>query len=72
MKKMSLELKRLIMAKTWEVYSLEDLHSSINDIFSQYDMGKITQKEAYVLAKLCSLEFLKNQNELEKDCFSCD
>lgn len=60
------------MAKTQEVYTLEDLHSSISDIHYQFDEGKINQKEAYTLTKLCCLEFLKNQNELEKDCFSCD
>ena len=60
------------MAKTQEVYTLEDLQSSISDIHYQFYEGKITQKEAYTLTKLCCLEFLKNQNELEKDCFSCD
>ena len=60
------------MAKTQEVYSLEDLHSSINDIYYQFDEGKINEKEAYTLAQLCCLEFLKNQKLLESHCINCD
>jgi hypothetical protein len=60
------------MAKTQEVYTLEDLHSSISDLHYQLDEGKITRKSAYVLSSRCCLEFLKNQNDLNGECFSCD
>jgi len=51
------------MAKNQETYTLEDLHASISDIYYQFDEGKMDQKEAYTLTKLCCLEFLKNQSD---------
>lgn len=56
------------MAKNQETYTLEDLHSSINDIHYQFDEGKMNQKEAHTLTKLCCLEFLKNQYDNFEDC----
>lgn len=41
-------------------YTLEDLHFSINDIFEQYDEGKINKDVARVLARRCCFEFIKD------------
>jgi len=41
-------------------YQLEDLFQSINDIFEQYDMGKIQLSKASVLAKQCCEQFVKD------------
>ena len=40
-------------------YQLEDLFQSINDIFEQYDMGKIQLFKAEILAKQCCEHFVK-------------
>ena len=40
-------------------YQLEDLFQSINDIFEQYDMGKIQLFKAQILAKQCCEHFVK-------------
>jgi len=60
------------MAKTQEVYSLDDLHVSINDIYTQYDGGKITLQEANQLAMMCCLEFAKHTKEQERICVDCE
>lgn len=59
------------MAKTQEVYSLDDIFMSINDIYAQYDGGKITPLEAHTLTHLCCKEFLKNVNA-PNDCQNCE
>jgi hypothetical protein len=41
-----------------EPYILEDLHQSINDIFEQYDEGRIDREEANEIAKRCALAFV--------------
>lgn len=51
------------MAKTQEVYSIDDLFISINDIYSQLDMGKITQTQAHTLTIMCCKEYLNNHKE---------
>ena len=51
------------MAKTQEVYSIDDLFISINDIYAQLDGGKITQTQAHSLTMLCCQEYLKNHRE---------
>ena len=48
------------MAKTQEVYSIDDLFISINDIYAQFDGGKMDEKEAYQLALMCCREFINN------------
>ena len=48
------------MAKTQEVYSIDDLFISINDIYAQFDGGKMDEKEAYELALMCCREFINN------------
>lgn len=51
------------MAKTQEVYSLDDLFISINDIYAQFDMGKINESQAHSLTILCCKEYLNNHRE---------
>lgn len=51
------------MAKTQEVYSLDDLFISINDIYQQFDMGKINESQAHSLTILCCKEYLNNHKE---------
>jgi hypothetical protein len=41
-----------------EPYILEDLHQSINDIYAQYDDGKLDRINANELAKRCALAFV--------------
>lgn len=50
------------MSTTQQVYSIDDMYSSINDIYSQFDQGKITVDEARELMLLCSKEFVKHNN----------
>lgn len=50
------------MSTTQQVYSIDDLYTSINDIYSQFDQGKITVDEARELMLLCSKEFVKHNN----------
>ena len=47
-----------ISKETSEPYILEDLHQSINDIFEQYDEGRIDREEANEIAKRCALAFV--------------
>jgi hypothetical protein len=60
------EANKLIAKKhTIEVidhpYFLSDLHFSINDIFAQFDGGKIEQKDAETLARKCCAKFLMEE-----------
>jgi hypothetical protein len=41
-------------------YHLEDLYQSINDIFYQFDEGKLSAAEAERLAKNCSQAFIND------------
>ena len=50
------------MSTTQQVYSIDDMYTSINDIYSQFDQGKITVDEARELMLLCSKEFVKHNN----------
>jgi len=45
---------------------------SINDIYTQYDGGKITLQEANQLAMMCCLEFAKHTKEQERICVDCE
>jgi hypothetical protein len=38
-------------------YTIDDLHSSINDIYEQYDSGKISNEEAHNILNKCCLHF---------------
>jgi hypothetical protein len=50
------------MSTTQQVYSIDDMYTSINDIYSQLDQGKITVDEARELMLLCSKEFVHHNN----------
>jgi hypothetical protein len=50
------------MSTTQQVYSVDDMYASINDIYSQFDQGKITVEEARELMLTCSKEFVKHNN----------
>ena len=50
------------MSTTQQVYSIDDMYTSINDIYSQFDQGKITVDEARELMLLCSKEFVQHNN----------
>ena len=50
------------MSTAQQVYSIDDMYTSINDIYSQFDQGKITVQEARELMLLCSQEFVKHNN----------
>ena len=50
------------MSTTQQVYSIDDMYISINDIYSQFDQGKITVDEARELMLLCSKEFVQHNN----------
>jgi len=50
------------MSTTQQVYSIDDMYTSINDIYSQFDHGKITVDEARELMLLCSKEFVQHNN----------
>jgi hypothetical protein len=38
---------------------IDELHGSVNDIYEQYDMGKLTYDEAVEILKRVAEEFLK-------------
>jgi hypothetical protein len=48
------------MSTTQQVYSVEDLHVSINDIYEQFDVGSLTLDETKELMLLCCNEFVKH------------
>ena len=50
------------MSTAQQVYSIDDMYTSINDIYSQFDQGKITVDEARELMLLCSKEFVQHNN----------
>jgi hypothetical protein len=50
------------MSTTQQVYSVNDLHTSINDIYEQFDVGSITLNETRELMLLCCQEFVKHNN----------
>jgi hypothetical protein len=50
------------MSTAQQVYSVDDMFTSITDIYTQYDMGKITVNEARELMLLCSKEFVQHNN----------
>jgi len=50
------------MSTAQQVYSVDDMFTSITDIYGQYDMGKITVQEARELMLTCSQEFVKHNN----------
>ncbi len=61
----------LIMAITQQVYSLNDLYESINDIHHQYDEGKMDKHQANTLARMCCSEFVRNTFNAEDPLFLC-
>ena len=50
------------MSTAQQVYSVEDLHASINDIYEQFDVGSLTLNETKELMLLCCQEFVKHNN----------
>jgi len=48
-------------------YTIEDLFQSINDLYSQYDMGKIELLKAEFLAKKCCYAFIRYLDEKEQN-----
>ena len=50
------------MSTAQQVYSVDDMFTSITDIYGQYDMGKITVQEARELMLTCAQEFVKHNN----------
>jgi hypothetical protein len=45
------------------IYTLEDLHHSINDIFEQFDEGKMTRNMATMMTWQCCNQFVKDNNK---------
>lgn len=43
-------------------YTIEDLFQSVNDIYEQYDEGKITQRQAEEILLNCCRTFVKDNN----------
>ena len=41
---------------------MDNLHTSINDVYAQYKIGKLTVDEARELMLTCSQEFVKHNN----------
>jgi hypothetical protein len=41
-------------------YRIHDLHASINDIYEQYDEGRITTQETNELAQKCCEQFIND------------
>jgi hypothetical protein len=50
------------MSTAQQVYSVDDLHASINDIYGQFDVGSLTLQETRELMLLCCEEFVKHNN----------
>jgi hypothetical protein len=50
------------MSTTQQVHSTNDMHISINDIYDQFNQGKITVEEARELMLMCSKEFVQHNN----------
>ena len=50
------------MSTAQQVHSMDDLHTSINDVYAQYKVGKLTVEEARELMLTCSEEFTKHNN----------
>ena len=50
------------MSVTQQVHSMDDLHTSINDVYTQYKVGKLTVDEARELMLTCSEEFTRHNN----------
>jgi arginine decarboxylase-like protein len=48
-------------------YTIEDLFQSVNDLYSQYDMGKIDLKTAEFLTKFCCHTFIDYLDKKEKN-----
>jgi hypothetical protein len=46
-----------------DTYSIDDLHASINDIYAQYDQGKIDYVEAEELMGQCCKAFINQFKE---------
>jgi hypothetical protein len=44
-------------------YNLEDLFQSINDIFYQFDEGKLSAADAEILAEKCCQAFIRDKVE---------
>ena len=45
------------------LYTIDDLHSSVNDIHEQWDDGKIHYKDAEELLIKCCKQFIESANK---------
>jgi hypothetical protein len=43
-------------------YNIDDLFGSVNDIYEQYDSGKITKAQANEILIRCCFSFVNNSN----------
>lgn len=49
------------------LYTIDDLHFSVNDIHEQWDMGKIHYDDAQKLLVKCCEAFIKNANQSDRE-----